>query len=96
MNCCSTVADALGMFFLGSMFTGIRQNVEQEDANQQQFLDNLISQLLDEAQTNAKGPPPASERFIESLPRVSVDSLSRYGCSRTKMFLKLVLLTSVS
>jgi hypothetical protein len=60
------------------MFTGIRQNVEQDDANQQQFLDDLISQLLDEAQTNAKGPPPASDRFIKSLPRVKLDSLSRY------------------
>ncbi|KAH8556301.1 hypothetical protein BGW37DRAFT_471880 [Umbelopsis sp. PMI_123] len=61
---------------VANMFTGIRQNVEQDDANQQQFLDDLISQLLDEAQTNAKGPPPASDRFIKSLPRVKLDSLS--------------------
>lgn len=62
-----------------SMFTGIRQNVEQDDADQQRFLDDLISQLLDEAQTNAKGPPPASDRFIKSLPRVALSSLARYG-----------------
>lgn len=64
--------------FFFSMFTGIRQHVEQDDPDQQRFLDDLITQLLDEAQTNAKGPPPASERFIKSLPRVRLSSLARY------------------
>jgi hypothetical protein len=59
------------------MFTGIRQHVEQDDPDQQRFLDNLISQLLDEAQSNAKGPPPASERFIKTLPKIATSSLNR-------------------
>ncbi|KAM3586310.1 hypothetical protein VKS41_002832 [Umbelopsis sp. WA50703] len=61
---------------VANMFTGIRQHVEQDDPDQQRFLDNLISQLLDEAQSNAKGPPPASERFIKTLPKIATSSLN--------------------
>lgn len=45
--------------------------------DQEQFLDNLVSQLLEESQSNAKGPPPASERFLGSLPRIKADQLDR-------------------
>jgi hypothetical protein len=47
------------------------------DADQEQFLDNLVSELLEESQSNAKGPPPASKRFIDTLPSVKTDSLDR-------------------
>ncbi|CAG8476154.1 9290_t:CDS:2 [Funneliformis mosseae] len=39
--------------------------------NHQQFLDNLVTQLLEEANSSAKGPPPASKSFIKNLPRVT-------------------------
>ncbi|GAA5804115.1 hypothetical protein HPULCUR_009601 [Helicostylum pulchrum] len=45
------------------------------DADQEQFLDNLVSQLLEESQSNAKGPPPASKRFIDTLPAVKTNML---------------------
>ncbi|KAI7850349.1 hypothetical protein BDC45DRAFT_518615 [Circinella umbellata] len=38
--------------------------------DQEEFLDDLVSQLLEESQSNAKGPPPASDRFIRLLPKV--------------------------
>ncbi|CAH1766013.1 14263_t:CDS:2, partial [Entrophospora sp. SA101] len=50
------------------------------DNTHQEFLDNLISQLTEEANASAKGPPPASKSFINKLPIVpksdinSVDS----------------------
>jgi hypothetical protein len=47
------------------------------DTNQEQFLDDLVSQLLEESQSNAKGPPPASNRFIMSLPVINKQVLSR-------------------
>ncbi|KAJ2964246.1 hypothetical protein NQZ79_g888 [Umbelopsis isabellina] len=62
---------------VANMFTGIRQHVEQDDPDQQRFLDDLISQLLEEAQSNAKGPPPASERFVKTLPNIATSSLNR-------------------
>lgn len=52
------------------------------DADQEQFLDNLVSQLLEESQSNAKGPPPASKRFIDTLPTVKTNMLDRY-CKHT-------------
>lgn len=51
---------------------GFRQQMQQAgDADQEQFLDDLVSQLLEESQSNAKGPPPASKRFIKMLPRIN-------------------------
>lgn len=47
------------------------------NADQEEFLDNLVSQLLEESQSNAKGPPPASKRFIDNLPKVKQDGLER-------------------
>ncbi|KAG2219036.1 hypothetical protein INT45_003927 [Circinella minor] len=38
--------------------------------DQEEFLDDLVSQLLEESQSNAKGPPPASDRFIRLLPKI--------------------------
>ena len=47
------------------------------DIDQEQFLDDLVSQLLEESQGNAKGPPPASKRFINTLPIVDPKTLNR-------------------
>lgn len=47
------------------------------DVDQEQFLDNLVSQLLEESQSNAKGPPPASKRFIDTLPTIKQHTLDR-------------------
>lgn len=58
-----------------SQFREQMQAVGNHD--QEQFLDNLVSQLLEESQSNAKGPPPASERFLGSLPRIKADQLDR-------------------
>ncbi|CAG8681959.1 12344_t:CDS:2 [Cetraspora pellucida] len=46
-----------------------RSNSRTNDSNQE-FLDNLISQLLEEANASSRGPPPASKKFIQSLPIV--------------------------
>jgi hypothetical protein len=63
---------------LHSFFNQFREQMQAGgDENQEQFLDNLVSQLLEESQSNAKGPPPASTRFIESLPKVKKDGLDR-------------------
>ncbi|KAI9499700.1 hypothetical protein BDB00DRAFT_795168 [Zychaea mexicana] len=43
--------------------------------DQEQFLDDLVSQLLEESQSNAKGPPPASQRFIRLLPKIKASQL---------------------
>ncbi|KAI8148644.1 hypothetical protein BJV82DRAFT_592810 [Fennellomyces sp. T-0311] len=43
--------------------------------DQEQFLDDLVSQLLEESQSNAKGPPPASQRFVRGLPKVKKTSI---------------------
>ncbi|KAI9357114.1 hypothetical protein BD770DRAFT_389089 [Pilaira anomala] len=59
------------------------------DADQEQFLDNLVSQLLEESQSNAKGPPPASKRFIDTLPIVKTNMLdSEESCIICKDNLK--------
>lgn len=47
------------------------------DVDQEQFLDNLVSQLLEESQNDAKGPPPASKRFMNTLPHVKKQTLDR-------------------
>ncbi|ORX50834.1 hypothetical protein DM01DRAFT_1408834 [Hesseltinella vesiculosa] len=45
------------------------------DVDQEQFLDNLVSQLLEESQRDAKGPPPASQRFIQAMPVIKKETL---------------------
>ncbi|KAG0168189.1 hypothetical protein DFQ28_005225 [Apophysomyces sp. BC1034] len=53
-----------------------REQMQQGgDHDQEQFLDNLVSQLLEESQSNAKGPPPASQRFINLLPHIKPSAL---------------------
>lgn len=47
------------------------------DMDQEQFLDDLVSQLLEESQGNAKGPPPASKRFINTLPMIDPKVIDR-------------------
>lgn len=47
------------------------------DAEQEEFLDNLVSQLLEESQSNTKGPPPASKRFMDQLPVVQANALDK-------------------
>ncbi|KAI7890815.1 uncharacterized protein EV154DRAFT_510273 [Mucor mucedo] len=59
-----------------NFFGQFRQQMQTgEDVEQEQFLDNLVSQLLEESQNNAKGPPPASKRFMDNLPIVKGDTL---------------------
>jgi hypothetical protein len=61
-----------------SFFGQFREQMQAGgDADQEQFLDNLVSQLLEESQSNAKGPPPASKRFIDTLPAVNTNTLDR-------------------
>ncbi|RUS18010.1 hypothetical protein BC937DRAFT_89232 [Endogone sp. FLAS-F59071] len=54
---------------VANLFGGFREQASG-DYVQQEFLDNLISQLLEESNASAKGPPPASKRFILTLPSV--------------------------
>ncbi|KAH6577610.1 hypothetical protein BASA50_002911 [Batrachochytrium salamandrivorans] len=57
----------------------------EQQQQQQHVLDALISQLLDEANANSKGPPPSSKAFINSLQRVTSTSLeiTCYVCLET-------------
>ncbi|CAG8471222.1 4115_t:CDS:2 [Acaulospora morrowiae] len=58
-------------FSLANLFGSLRDRQTSSGAGtNQEFLDNLISQLLEEANANAKGPPPASKKFIQNLPIV--------------------------
>ncbi|KAI8090305.1 uncharacterized protein B0P05DRAFT_577763 [Gilbertella persicaria] len=60
-----------------SFFDQFRQQMQAGgDMDQEQFLDNLVSQLLEESQNDAKGPPPASKRFINTLPIVKQNTLN--------------------
>ncbi|KAF9993300.1 hypothetical protein BGZ80_001087 [Entomortierella chlamydospora] len=48
------------------------------DEAHQEFLDNLITQLMDEAGASGKhGPPPASKSFIRDLPFVPLKDVKR-------------------
>ncbi|KAF7724211.1 hypothetical protein EC973_001230 [Apophysomyces ossiformis] len=59
-----------------NLFNRFREQMQQGgDHDQEQFLDNLVSQLLEESQSNAKGPPPASQRFIRLLPDIRPSEL---------------------
>lgn len=61
-----------------SFFGQFRQQMQTGgDVEQEAFLDNLVSQLLEESQSNAKGPPPASKRFMDNLPIVKTHTLDR-------------------
>ncbi|ORX71190.1 hypothetical protein DL89DRAFT_221739 [Linderina pennispora] len=52
---------------LARMFGEFRDN-DEGGSEHQQFLDNIITQLMEEASANATGPPPASREFIRRLP----------------------------
>ncbi|KAG0044621.1 hypothetical protein BGZ83_010163 [Gryganskiella cystojenkinii] len=62
---------------LAQMFGAFRQREEPlGDEEHQVFLDNLITQLMDEAGASGKhGPPPASKSFIRELPLVPLKDL---------------------
>ncbi|KAF9353806.1 hypothetical protein BGX26_008419 [Mortierella sp. AD094] len=48
------------------------------DEAHQEFLDNLITQLMDEAGASGKhGPPPASKSFVRDLPFVPLKDVKR-------------------
>ncbi|KAJ3309912.1 hypothetical protein HDV04_005542 [Boothiomyces sp. JEL0838] len=57
---------------VSSIFESLR---ERQGPNQ--VLDDILNQLFQEASANVKGPPPASKRFIETLP----SSTSAASCS---------------
>ncbi|KAG0303101.1 hypothetical protein BGZ98_006994 [Dissophora globulifera] len=64
---------------LAQMFGGFRVREESlGDEAHQEFLDNLISQLMDEAGASGKhGPPPAAKSFIRDLPFVPQSDVKR-------------------
>ncbi|KAI7864612.1 hypothetical protein BDF14DRAFT_1833434 [Spinellus fusiger] len=77
-----------------TLFAQFRQQMAAQGNDQQeQFLDNLVSQLLEESQSEAKGPPPASQRFIASLPSVNKKTLD---VEETCIICKDILCTSES
>ncbi|KAI7900224.1 uncharacterized protein BX663DRAFT_488441 [Cokeromyces recurvatus] len=72
-----TVSNVQRLIQAANFFRHFQEQMQAEgDADQEQFLDNLVSQLLEESQSNAKGPPPASRRFIDTLPVVKQDKLN--------------------
>ncbi|KAI8881015.1 hypothetical protein K501DRAFT_223839 [Backusella circina FSU 941] len=72
----NTTANVQQLINTANFFNQFREQMQAGgDENQEQFLDNLVSQLLEESQSNAKGPPPASKRFVDSLPNVKKDGL---------------------
>ncbi|KAF8973439.1 hypothetical protein BGZ46_009854 [Entomortierella lignicola] len=64
---------------LAEMLGAFREREEPlGDEAHQQFLDNLITQLMDEAGASGKhGPPPASKSFIRELPFVPLKDVKR-------------------
>ncbi|KAF9188839.1 hypothetical protein BGZ51_000297 [Haplosporangium sp. Z 767] len=64
---------------LAEMLGGFRAREEPlGDEAHQEFLDNLITQLMDEAGASGKhGPPPASKSFIRDLPFVPQGDVKR-------------------
>ncbi|KAI9011446.1 hypothetical protein BC832DRAFT_590669 [Gaertneriomyces semiglobifer] len=79
---------------VASLFGSIRDRPSlEENEAQQAILDNLVSQLLEEANAKAKGPPPASKAFVINLPTVDIkdDTITCSICVET--FAKKHLLT---
>ncbi|TPX56104.1 hypothetical protein PhCBS80983_g04790 [Powellomyces hirtus] len=67
------MADMEGMLAVASLFGSIRDRPALVDNEVQQgLLDNLISQLLEEANASGKGTPPASKDFIKNMPTVEI------------------------
>ncbi|KAI9206110.1 uncharacterized protein BJ171DRAFT_498745 [Polychytrium aggregatum] len=70
--------DPQQFFHVANMFGSIRSRIHHEEHPEQQaILDNLITQLLDEANSSGKGKPPASARFIETLASVKSSDLPK-------------------
>ncbi|KAI8977594.1 hypothetical protein BDF20DRAFT_913909 [Mycotypha africana] len=63
-----------GLAFFGQFRQQMRTG---GDVDQERFLDDLVSQLLEESQNEAKGPPPASKRFIDTLPNLNKNTLDK-------------------
>ncbi|KAI8646991.1 hypothetical protein BD408DRAFT_409016 [Parasitella parasitica] len=71
-----STANVQQLIHAANFFSQFREQMQAGgDADQEHFLDNLVSQLLEESQGNAKGPPPASRRFIDTLPTVKQNTL---------------------
>ncbi|CAO3647873.1 unnamed protein product [Mucor hiemalis] len=85
-----TVSNVQQLIQTANFFNQFREQMQATgDGDQEEFLDNLVSQLLEESQTNAKGPPPASKRFIDTLPTVKTNALdSEESCVICKDNLK--------
>ncbi|KAG0229988.1 hypothetical protein BGW42_001219 [Actinomortierella wolfii] len=64
---------------LAEMFGTFRAREETlGDEVHQEFLDNLITQLMDEASASGRtGPPPAAKSFIRDLPIVHLKDIKR-------------------
>ncbi|CAO0802067.1 unnamed protein product [Mucor circinelloides] len=71
-----TTSNVQQLIQAANFFNQFREQMQAGgDVDQEQFLDNLVSQLLEESQSNAKGPPPASKRFIDTLPTIKQHTL---------------------
>ncbi|KAJ3038191.1 hypothetical protein HDV00_000936 [Rhizophlyctis rosea] len=69
--------DVESFLAVANLFNSIRDRSGMANQHDQQVvLDNLISQLLEEANASAKGPPPASKAFIRNLPNAQLDHKS--------------------
>ncbi|KAI8988704.1 hypothetical protein BDB01DRAFT_842272 [Pilobolus umbonatus] len=72
--CSSLCTQTISNVICYSLFSQMRQQMQVGD--EEVLVDNLVSQLLEESQNNIKGPPPASKRFIQSLPRIDTTAFS--------------------
>ncbi|KAJ2853421.1 hypothetical protein J3B02_003149, partial [Coemansia erecta] len=51
------------------------------ESEHQRFLETLIMQLHEEANSSVTGPPPASKEFIQALPKLGIDESKVEGLS---------------
>ncbi|KAJ1961530.1 hypothetical protein GGI12_003198 [Dipsacomyces acuminosporus] len=66
---------------LARLFGEFRDN-DEGGSEHQQFLESLIMQLVEEANTSVSGPPPASKEFIRTLPVIGIRGLiHKEGCT---------------
>ncbi|KAJ1978944.1 hypothetical protein H4R33_005845 [Dimargaris cristalligena] len=55
-------------------FQAIQQRIP-DHGESDETLDNLITQLMNEADSGSKGAPPASAKFIKQLPTIQVSAI---------------------
>ncbi|KAJ1951107.1 hypothetical protein FBU59_000354 [Linderina macrospora] len=65
---------------LARMYGDFRDS-DEGGSEHQQFLDNIITQLMEEASATATGPPPASREFIRRLPVLKASDTDDQSCT---------------